>query len=83
MQLGITMLLQKHLKIKTLSYGEQADLTDIFEQGLLNKRIERDFTETADPMSAILSIKMIDDKTIELSYYSGADYSERTENITL
>lgn len=54
-------------------------LTDLFEQGIIYKEIKRDFSETANPISAIISIEAIDDKNIELTYYSGPDYVEKTE----
>lgn len=56
-------------------------LSDMFEQGIIYKQIQRDFTETADPISAIISIEMLDDENIELKYYSGANYIEKTELI--
>ena len=56
-------------------------LTDMFEQGIIYKKIHRDFTATADPISAIISIEVIDDKNIELNYYSGPNYIEKIELI--
>lgn len=56
-------------------------LTDMFDQGIISKQIQRDFTETADPISAIISIKAIDEKNIELKYYSGPNYTPKEELI--
>lgn len=70
---------------KYVAYMENNELflTDIFGQGLLNKKINRDFTQTANPISAIISIEMINNETIKLSYYKGEDYNEQTEIINL
>lgn len=56
-------------------------LRDIFNEGLLYMTISRDFTKTADPMSAIIAIEMQDEGTIILSYYKGEDYEEISEEI--
>lgn len=58
-------------------------LRDIFNENLLYMTISRDFTKTADPMSAILAIDMRDEETITLSYYKGEDYEEISEIITI
>jgi len=57
-------------------------LSDIFEHKF-NMQIMRDFTQTADPISAVKSIEMIDDSSIRLKYYSGDDYLEQTEIINI
>ena len=51
-------------------------LRDIFHEDLLYMTISRDFTQTADPMSAIIAIEMQDEGTIALSYYKGENYEE-------
>ncbi|MDE5589721.1 MAG: hypothetical protein K2J60_11385 [Acetatifactor sp.] len=58
-------------------------LQDIFHKGLLYMTISRDFTQTADPMSAIIAIEMQDEGTIALSYYKGDNYEETSEVITI
>lgn len=58
-------------------------LQDIFHEGLLYMTISRDFTQTADPMSAIVAIEMQDEGTITLSYYKGENYEETSEVITI
>lgn len=57
-------------------------LQDIFHEDSLYIKISRDFTQTADPMSAIIAIEMQDDGTIALSYYKGEDYEETSEVIS-
>lgn len=57
-------------------------LQDIFHEDSLYTKISRNFTQTADPMSAIIAIEMQDDGTIALSYYKGEDYEETSEIIT-
>ncbi|MDE5599026.1 MAG: DUF4163 domain-containing protein, partial [Lachnospiraceae bacterium] len=58
-------------------------LSDIFKEGILYQEITRDFSKTAEPMSAIISIEMIDDETIRLEYYQGEDCSVECENISI
>lgn len=58
-------------------------LTDLFQEGILDERIARDFTKTADPMSAIRKVEMQDDDNIRLEYYKGADYMEESEIIRI
>lgn len=58
-------------------------LRDIFHEDLLYMTISRDFTQTADPMSAIIAIEMQDDGIIALSYYKGENYEEISEEITM
>lgn len=58
-------------------------LTDIFEKGLIYKEISRNFTETANPIASIISIEPVDDSNINLKYYSGDNYSEKTELINI
>lgn len=57
-------------------------LTDMFKREKIYKRIERDFSDTAVPQSAILSIKMIDN-TIYLKYLKGEAYEVVDEEITI
>lgn len=57
-------------------------LQDIFHEGSLYTKISRDFTQTADPMSAVIAIEMQDDGIIALSYYKGEDYEETSEVIS-
>lgn len=55
-------------------------LTDIFNSGKIYASINRDFTETAVPQSAIISFDINDDM-IYLTYFSGKDYEEKNEQI--
>ena len=54
-------------------------LSDIFKEGILHQEITRDFSKTADPMSAIISIEMIDSENIRLEYYKGETYTIESE----
>ena len=58
-------------------------LTDIFDKGILHQEVMRNFTACADPMSAILSVEMIDDTNIRLEYWEGTDYTKVSETIEL
>lgn len=61
-------------------------LSDIFytrQQDLLYMAIVRNFTETADPVSAIIGIELIDSENIELTYLTGNDYTVITEIISI
>ena len=72
-----------------VAYMEDGELilSDIFytdqQKDLLHMTIVRDFTETADPMSAIMDIELIDSENIELTYLTGNDYTVVTEIIFL
>ena len=56
-------------------------LSDIFKEGILHQEITRDFSKTADPMSAIISIEMIDSENIRLEYYKGETFTIESEII--
>lgn len=58
-------------------------LTDIFEEGILYQEIYRDFSETADPMSAILDIKLEDETHVRLEYCEGKAYTDVNEVVEL
>lgn len=68
---------------KYIAYMEDGELilTDIFQMGLLKKKISRDFSKTANPSSPILNIKMINDEMIELEYLAGENYIDIVETI--
>lgn len=70
---------------KYIAYMEERNLIirDIFNQGILNKRIERDFANTADAMSAVLSIQRLNDEDFVINYLKGEDYESVTEIIPL
>ena len=52
---------------------------DIFKEGILYQEITRDFSKTADPMSAIISVDMIDSENIQLRYYKGKTFAIESE----
>lgn len=74
---------------KYVAYMEEGKLiiSDIFytdqQEDLLYMTIVRDFTKTADPISAIVGIELIDSENIELTYLTGEDYTEVTEIIPI
>lgn len=67
--------------------NEELILCNIFnsdqQEDLLYMTILRDFTKTANPMSAIIAIELIDNENIELTYLTGNDYTEVTEIIPI
>ena len=68
-----------------IAYMEDNNLIvrDIFHEDLFSMTIVRDFTGTADPMSAVISIEMADSENIILTYYKGEDYTETSEIIEI
>ncbi len=62
----------------SVAYMEDGKLTlrDGFNVDSLYMVISRDFTKTANPMSAIIAIEMQGRETIALSYYKGEDFEE-------
>ena len=47
------------------------------------QEIERDFSKTADPISAIIDIWMLDNENAVLKYCKGIDYEIKTEIISM
>lgn len=72
-----------------VAYMEDGEmiLSDIFytdqQEDLLYMTVVRDFTKTANPMSAIIGIELIDSGNIALTYLIGEDYTEVTEMIPI
>ncbi len=68
-----------------VAYMEDGKLTlrDTFNEDSLYMVISRDFTKTANPMSAIIAIEMQGRETIALSYYKGEDFEETSEIIAI
>lgn len=54
-------------------------ISDIFKEGILEKEITRDFSKTEEPMSAIISVEMIDSENIRLEYYKGETFTIESE----
>lgn len=48
-------------------------LMDIFGEGILDTKIERNYSKMADPISAIISIEILENGDIQLQYYEGED----------
>ncbi len=70
---------------KYVAYIQNGELilSDIFNKNLFYYKIKRDFSETANTISAIIKIDMEDSDTIILSYYVGPELLEQTERIDL
>ena len=69
---------EKYIAHRSWVSGQWNDsliLSDIFEEGILYQEIYRDFSVTADPMSAIYSIELIDEDHVMLEYCVGEDYA--------
>ena len=73
---------------KYIAYMEDDDLgagestlilLDIFKEGIVHQEITRDFSKTEKPMSAIISIEMVDSENIRLEYYKGETYTIESE----
>lgn len=79
------LVLNKEMAKVTCRELEERDLiiVDIFNQEILYKRIVRDFTETADAMSAVMSIQCLEEETFVINYLKGEDYESITEIIPI
>jgi uncharacterized protein YcfL len=53
-------------------------ISNIFDNNLYYKEIKRNFSQTAVPSSAILSIKFVGPNLIQLDYLEGKDLKEKT-----
>lgn len=75
----------KLLDEKYIVYMENGELIiqDIFDKEIFYKKIVRDFTKTANPSSAIISIELDSSENLILEYYKGKDYIEEIEIIPL
>lgn len=69
--------------IAFMESNEALILTDLFDEGILYKRIVRDFSKSAVASDAIISIELLDEKSIRLNYLKGEQYSEESEVILL
>ncbi len=77
---------EKYIAYRSWDSGQWDDpliLTDIFEEGILYQEIDRDFSITADPMSVIHGIEMVDEKHIMLKYCAGEDYTVVNEVVEI
>ncbi len=54
-------------------------ICDIFDKEVFCKKIVRDFTKTADPVSAVISITLNEEGQFVLEYYQGEAYNVVTE----
>lgn len=70
---------------KYIAYFENNELiiSDLFHEGKFYKKIKRDYTKTADPISAVIGITLEDEKRLIIEYYQGEDYIKKTEIIEL
>lgn len=58
-------------------------VSDIFDKALYFKEIERSFSETVPPSSAIVSAKFINSNELQIDYYEGKNFTEKSEIIDL
>lgn len=58
-------------------------LTDLFKEGIVYKRIVREFSVDANPIWSIINIELMDEEHILLEYYKGVQRQEEIEVITL
>jgi len=58
-------------------------VSDIFNKDLFYKEIKRDFSQTAVPSSAIVSVKFVEPTKLQLNYLEGKDFVEKSEIIDL
>ncbi|MDE7207898.1 MAG: hypothetical protein K2N90_12215, partial [Lachnospiraceae bacterium] len=68
-----------------IAYMEDGELVicDIFDKEKYCKRIARNFTETADPVSAIINITLDGEGRFVIEYYRGETYEIITEILQL
>ncbi len=72
-----------HRPVSNYLEGNPLILTDIFEEGILYQEIYRDFSETADPMSAIHDIELEDETHVRLEYCEGKAYTDVNEVVEI
>jgi hypothetical protein len=58
-------------------------VSDIFDKAIYFKEVERNFSETVPPSSAIVSAKFINSNELQIDYYEGKDFTEKSEIIDL
>ncbi len=63
--------------------GKKLIVKDIFDKDKYYKEIERNFTETVPPSSAISNAKFISDHELKIKYYEGEKYNQKKETIDL
>lgn len=56
---------------------------DIFDEEKYYKEIERNFTETVPPSSAISKANFISDHELKINYYEGKNYNKKKETLDL
>jgi len=66
-----------------LVQGKKLIVSDIFDKTLYFKMVERNFSETVPPSSAIVNAKLINSNELQIDYYEGKDFTERSEIIDL
>ncbi len=58
-------------------------VSNIFSKDLYYKEIKRNFSQTAVPSSAIVSVKFTEPTKLQLNYLEGKDFEEKSEIIDL
>lgn len=68
---------------KYIAYMESTEkiiLSDIFDEGILYKEVEENFTKCLNP---IINIEVLDNDNILLEYYAGENFEEKSELILI
>jgi hypothetical protein len=63
--------------------GNKLIVSDIFDKDLYYKEVERNFSQTVPPSSAILTAKFVNSDKLQIDYYEGEDFTEKSEIIDL
>lgn len=63
--------------------GKKLIVKDIFDKKQYYKEVERNFTETVPPSSAISKASFVSDHELEINYYEGKQYNEKKETLDL
>lgn len=58
-------------------------VSDIFNKDLYYKEVKRNFSQTVPPSSAIVSAKFVNSNELQIDYYVGEDFTEKSEIIDL
>lgn len=72
-----------HRPVDDYQGDEPLILTDVFGEGILYQEIYRDFSKTADPMSVISGIELVDETHIRLEYCEGEEYTVINEIVEM
>ncbi|MEL4106284.1 hypothetical protein AAFA46_05510 [Oscillospiraceae bacterium WX1] len=63
--------------------NKQLIISNIYDASILYQEVKRNFSNTAVPSSAILSLNFVDSNKLEIDYLKGENFTETTEIIVL